>query len=644
MLKMPMVCREMSIVSNSFNEKDNTFEVDFTTGAEVRRYSFWRDEEYFESLSLDPRHVRMERIEKGVAPFLDQHYSSRLIGAVLSGRLEKNRGVAKIKLSSREEVKGIAQDIKDGIRKAVSVGYDVYEYQDISEYDEKGKMKKRKLLAVDWEPIEISSVTMPADPDAKVRSIENYREHEVKVNFLENRNVPKEPEKTKEPEKKEPEVASPGNQEDLQRAKTAGIEEERKRQSEITFACRKAKMTDEFKEKLISSGVSIDQVRAQIIDAWQQDGEKNNVSNHVEMTGQDATVTRKEALKEYLLFRGNPKQYQMTEKAREYRGFTLIDIIKESLENAGVKVRGLDKNEIITRGLQGSSDFPDLLSNVASKTLLDGYQTFPQTFLPYVTWVPVPDFKNVSMVRISEAPQFKKIPENGEMKRGTLKDHGKSWRIYNYGINVGLTRVAMINDDLNAFAQLPFAFGVQANMLESDIFWGIIVDNDAMEDGVALFHANHGNLGTAGAISVTTLSQAYEKFMGQKGIDGVTPLNIPPYNIACPVAQFATAAQYSTPVVNQNANDPTKYNIFGNILKPPTAEARLDAVSRYNWYVFGDARFCPIIAIGTLDGIRGPSLRTSILPGFDGMQIDAIYDVGGTALDYRGVFKNPYAG
>jgi phage head maturation protease len=56
--------------------------------------------------------------------------------------------------------------VKDGIIRAVSVGYKVYKVQEDTPKD--GGVPTR--TAIDWEPYEISMVSMPADVGAKVRA------------------------------------------------------------------------------------------------------------------------------------------------------------------------------------------------------------------------------------------------------------------------------------------------------------------------------------------------------------------------------------------------------------------------------------------------------------------------------------------
>ena len=61
------------------------------------------------------------------------------------------------------------------------------------------------------------------------------------------------------------------------------------------------------------------------------------------------------------------------------------------------------------------------------------------------------------------------------------------------GLGFAITRKALVNDDLDAFARIPQKFGRMAKNLESDLVWYQILKNANMADGNALFSAAHRN-------------------------------------------------------------------------------------------------------------------------------------------------------
>ncbi len=88
--------------------------------------------------------------------------------------------------------------------------------------------------------------------------------------------------------------------------------------------------------------------------------------------------------------------------------------------------------------------------------------------------------------------------------------------------------------------------GGAAADLESDLVYSILTGNPAMADGIALFHASHANLGTAGAISETTLAEAYRLFGNQRGLEGRQISVLPRYLITPPGSRSVEARKNVT--------------------------------------------------------------------------------------------------
>lgn len=161
--------RSARLRSASFDADAFTIDVVWTTGARAPMYDPWSGEGYLEELSLKTGHVRLDRLNAG-APFIDAHDSSecsRVVGSVVRGsaRVEGGKGVCTVQLSRARDVADIVTKIREGVIRNVSVGYWVYRHENLpDDGDEQVK------LAVDWEPLEISAVPVPADAGAQIRS------------------------------------------------------------------------------------------------------------------------------------------------------------------------------------------------------------------------------------------------------------------------------------------------------------------------------------------------------------------------------------------------------------------------------------------------------------------------------------------
>lgn len=161
--------RSARVRSASFDADAYTIDVTWTTGATVRRWDWWDGEEYDESLSLDPRAVRLDRLNAG-APFIDSHDSSecsRVVGSVVRGsaRLDGGKGVCTVQLSRARDVADIVTKIREGVIRNVSVGYWLHATETIEQDGEVPLVR-----VTDWEPLEISAVPVPADAGSQIRS------------------------------------------------------------------------------------------------------------------------------------------------------------------------------------------------------------------------------------------------------------------------------------------------------------------------------------------------------------------------------------------------------------------------------------------------------------------------------------------
>ncbi|KAJ4854023.1 HK97 family phage prohead protease, partial [Xylella fastidiosa subsp. multiplex] len=92
------------------------------------------------------------------------------IGVVQSASIDRDqRGRAIVRFGRSPRAEEILRDVLDGIRKHVSVGYLVHQVEVIGQRDA-GPLYR----ATDWEPIEISIVSIPADPSVGIgRALEN---------------------------------------------------------------------------------------------------------------------------------------------------------------------------------------------------------------------------------------------------------------------------------------------------------------------------------------------------------------------------------------------------------------------------------------------------------------------------------------
>ncbi|UFM66793.1 Mu-like prophage major head subunit gpT family protein [Paracoccus sp. MA] len=159
--KRPKTQTRTARAATSYDEDAGTIEVIYATETPVDRYG------YFEVLRVDDASIDVTRLDSGSVNFLIQHdaWGPLPIGTVVAHRIEDGRAYATIRLSVDPKHSGIVEDLKAGVLRSVSVGYAIQEASEA--VDDDGIVTQ---TVTRWQPAEISLVSVPADPHARVRS------------------------------------------------------------------------------------------------------------------------------------------------------------------------------------------------------------------------------------------------------------------------------------------------------------------------------------------------------------------------------------------------------------------------------------------------------------------------------------------
>ncbi|SDL36984.1 prohead protease/major capsid protein fusion protein [Paracoccus chinensis] len=680
-IAVPMMARAAEVQIEATNAEERTIDVVWTTGATVQRarWDGWDDRvEYDEELIVSGNAVRLDRLNAG-GPFLDSHdgYSLRsVLGSVVPGsvRIVGGQGHATVRLTDAEDVASQVRKILDKSIRFVSVGYRVHRY-DIEKRDGQREIWR----AVDWEPYEISAVPMPADAGAVIRS-EKGSAPQTFPCVVTRHDVPAAPaarglETTMKDDPKavaEHDTRAAGNDDkketpvtdDKGRERPAGTPEgappltdkqraellaaERQRSAGIMGLCARAGMADKA-ESYIERGATLDQVRAELFDALTErsDGYGRKQEQAPAMargTGERAEQFRG-AVGEAIMHRINPRT-QLNDAAREFRGMRMAEIAKLCLERSGIDARGLYPHEIITQALSArsgvgyhtTSDFALIVGNVMNRTLRQAYEETPRTFTAWARRTTMRDFRAVTRLRGWEAPDLLKVNEAAEFQYGTISGAGETMALATYGRIIAFTRQLLVNDDMDALGRMPERFGVAAADLESDIVYGVLLANPVMSDGKALFHADHGNIGSAAIISDASITAAMQAFATGKNSQGRSIGFRPKYIIVPPGPREMEARRLLTAVTPGRAAD---VNIYADSGLEIVVEPRLiPASGQHPWFLAADPARVDTIDYAFLEGQEGVFTETRAGFEVDGVETKARHDFGAGAMDWRGLYKN----
>lgn len=322
--------------------------------------------------------------------------------------------------------------------------------------------------------------------------------------------------------------------------------------------------------------------------------------------------------------------------ARDLRRTSLQVMAESCISMRGGTIRDRSPAGIF-KAAHTTSDFPMLLANTANRALAAGYEAEPASHTLWVRETEAPDFKTLSRVQRSEAPELLQVAEAAEITEGSFSERREQYALTTYARIFSISRVAMINDDLDAFTTLPAAFGQSARRREADAVYQILASNPDMSDSAALFHATHGNLsGTSGSITLANLSTARAAMRKQTGPGGVGYLNIVPRYLIVPpeletVAEEIIASTSRTDVPNPGSN------AFVRSLQL-VVDPRLSSTPAA-WYLAADSRQVDTIELARLAGQRGVAIEEDYDFSTGNFRLKAVLDFAAAPIDWRGLYK-----
>lgn len=415
-------------------------------------------------------------------------------------------------------------------------------------------------------------------------------------------------------------------------------------------------------EEWIEKGYTLDQARSELFDSMLSQRKPLDTRTRVEV-GAEADRKFSEAITGVLARRCNSEynvgmDVAFCEKWGQDMApdMPLSQVVGMYAERSGIQgARNWSRERLATEGLRlvtgmramqhSTSDFPIILENLATKSLNAKFALAPTTFQLWGGVRSVRDFKTYSEVKLSESEEFVVNPELTPISESTVGEAKETYSVKTYARRFGISRQAIINDDLAGFSRIPGQFGDAAARTMNSVFYATWLANPTMtEDSEALFSASHtsgSNLGTGAVPSHTTLAEARKLMRLQKALNPKSPayMNLRPKWILSPVALEETFLQLLQATFVPTAVTGVQPNWIQSTLTM-IVEPLLDANSATAYYLAADAGTIDTIVAVYLNGVRTPQILrldgTSIL----GVEWVAYFDFGAAALEHRGMVKN----
>lgn len=352
---------------------------------------------------------------------------------------------------------------------------------------------------------------------------------------------------------------------------------------------------------------------------------------------------------------GRPRQ--PNPHARQFARMRLADIAAASVRARGLPVDQMDPDDIATQFLASAGmvqtpftaasyntpgQLPNLLSALAGKMMDLPMDDAAATYTEWASPMPsVPDFKPKTIHRLGAFGELPRVPDGDDFPQ-SKNDEEVSWiQTDVFGESFHVTPKMIADDDLEGIIDsakdLQTAHDLTLNRLCVDI----LTSNPDLPDGVAFFHATHANLGSAGAVSVTTLDEARKLMRLQTHVGGRRRVRIGPALILIPAEIETVTEQVLAPLTVVPVTDATT-NPFRNKMRIVT-EPMLSDASATAWYVFAARNRIRSIVYMFQSGFELGKRTQRFDPRNNCLVITMEGRFGAAAGNFRGAVKNPGA-
>jgi len=304
------------------------------------------------------------------------------------------------------------------------------------------------------------------------------------------------------------------------------------------------------------------------------------------------------------------------------------------------RVTGQKKHARFAEALTSTS-FDDVLGDSITRRMIADYRSkdaFDIWRLLTGEPVPVNDFRTQERTRFGGYGDLPAVVERAAYQAlSSPSDEAADYKVSKRGGLETITLEMIKNDDVGAVQKIPTRLSRAAKRTLCKFVLDFIRTNPTIYDGKALFHADHGNLGST-ALSAANFAAARLAMVTQTEFGGLDTIGVGPKYLWVPHALEETAAD----LFRRNTNlDET----FIQSLKPTIVPVWYWTDAN-DWAISADVDDVPIIEIGFLDGNEEPELFVQDSPtsgsffSNDEITYKIRHIYGGTALDWRGVRKH----
>lgn len=205
-----------------------------------------------------------------------------------------------------------------------------------------------------------------------------------------------------------------------------------------------------------------------------------------------------------------------------------------------------------------TSDFPILFGDVMDRLLLAGYRSAPSTFQMYTRTTTVRDFRPVQRKYVDGADGLlDQVEEQAEYPADSVDEGAYSYRVHKYGKVLPFSWETFINDDLDAFADMPQRLGRGASRSEENFVTRLYVGANGLNTN--FFNSSNGNIVEGNPVlNMDGLLKAYLQMSNQRDPHSDMPiLNSPTYLVVPPELEIIARQLVNATEIRMQQGDST---------------------------------------------------------------------------------------
>jgi phage major head subunit gpT-like protein len=299
------------------------------------------------------------------------------------------------------------------------------------------------------------------------------------------------------------------------------------------------------------------------------------------------------------------------------------------------------------RAAFSTSELSGVVGNVANKALQEAFAMAPSVAEQITATKSHANFQPNTVYSLALNGELQPVAKDGELKHLRLSEESRTRQVETRGAVLSISRVDMVNDDLNAFADNARALGRKAiHSREKTLFATL----NATGAGSSFFTTARANYfeGAATNLQSSSIATAVQMFRDQVGPDGL-PVMVDPTLLVVPTALEQTAKELmnSQYVVGPTSAKTPSANVwqgaFKVLVSPWLSNSTLSGASSTAWYLLGNPADLAALEIAYLNGLQTPTVEffgMDTTPDVLGVSWRVFWDFGVALAEYRAGVKS----